>query len=491
MFAVTVRSADLVEGRLNSEAYAPEILAARAVTRGSGLRVQALLDLVRAPINNSIRDVSDELDAPGASVPMYRPADIAEGWCELSTAPKLTAAFEAMHAKSRVWPGDIVLGIAGTVAVAGRVPPGAAHGNINGSSARIAPKPGSEGYLLSYLNSRFGRSAMLQWAVGAVQRHLNLEDLPAVEVVTANEDAQRYIGSKVRQAEVLREWARSLESAFRRAVAINVPDATGRGRQSRVSPRDLDLDLNPGRFTPDRLEVRRALKAQGARPVENLARIVTENSGDVSRSTRYLGLDGISQTSVDLTFQTVADAGIDGTCRILRPGAAISKLRPYLNKAALIPGDLGPLVGSTEVLCVASETVHPGFLYGVLKLDSTLRQLNPVASGATHPRVGTDEVLDVLVPWREDHEALGRSLERAQKAYFGARALVSAARLLVEALIERKVTEAELIAASKDPAADRALLSRLAEDGLDGTGRRLFSDLDALDLLLAEARPPQ
>jgi type I restriction enzyme S subunit len=61
-----------------------------------------------------------------------------------------------------------------------------------------------------------------------------------------------------------------------------------------------------------------------------------------------------------------------------------------------------------------------------------------------------------------------------------AKSLVKCARFLVEALIEGKITEAELIAAGKDADADRALLTRLRVDGLDGAGTRLFPDIDAL-----------
>jgi len=66
-----------------------------------------------------------------------------------------------------------------------------------------------------------------------------------------------------------------------------------------------------------------------------------------------------------------------------------------------------------------------------------------------------------------------------------ARALVTAARLLAEALIERKVTEAELIAAGTDPAADRAMLARFTIAGLDAPCDPLFPDLDALAALIA------
>jgi type I restriction enzyme S subunit len=76
----------------------------------------------------------------------------------------------------------------------------------------------------------------------------------------------------------------------------------------------------------------------------------------------------------------------------------------------------------------------------------------------------------------------------ANKATKMAKALTNSARFLVEALIEGKVTEAELIAAGKDADADRALLARLWDDGLDGAGTRLLPDIDALFDLIAQVQ---
>jgi type I restriction enzyme S subunit len=66
---------------------------------------------------------------------------------------------------------------------------------------------------------------------------------------------------------------------------------------------------------------------------------------------------------------------------------------------------------------------------------------------------------------------------------------------LIEALIEGKVTEAELVNAQEalergDKTADRALLSRLTRKGVDVSGEPpLFPDLDALYALLAQTEP--
>lgn len=424
---------------------------------------------------------------------MVRIQDFDDPFVDIARSATVDTAHEAGFSRARCRTGDLLIAIGGypgRLGILGRTPPHIDVVNVNQHVVRLRLRepPPTNYFLAAVLMTQYGFRLLARQVSGSVQAGVNVEDLREIRVPRFAANAEWHVGDKVRQAEALREWARTTESRFRQTVAVDVPDATGRGRQCRVPSGDLDLDLNPGRFTPDRLEVRRALSRSGARLVDSFGTVAADNIASPAPDARYLGLDGISTSSIDITLQRFADASVSGTCRALPRGAAISKLRPYLNKAVFIPGGHSQVVGSTELLCVRSETVHPGYVYGVLKLDTTVRQLNPVASGATHPRVGADEVLDLLVPWRDGHEVLGASLERAQQAYLAARALVTAARLLVEALIERKVTEAELIAAGKEADADRALLARLTEDGLDGVGAPLFSDLDSLAGLLAEAQ---
>lgn len=80
---------------------------------------------------------------------------------------------------------------------------------------------------------------------------------------------------------------------------------------------------------------------------------------------------------------------------------------------------------------------------------------------------------------------IGAKLQLADKLSRLSERLVASAKLLVEALIERNVTEDELIYAHTrleqgDESADRAILSRLYEGGWDATETRpLFPDMDA------------
>lgn len=188
--------------RLNAEAYAPDYLQDSEALHATGLPLRPLGDLVTAPINNSIRGVTDALGQLDGEVPMFRPADISGLWASSETAPLLPRSFEAAHAKSRVFPGDIVLSIAGTIGTAGRVPPTVEYGNINGSSARLCVREDVRGYLLVLLNTPLGMRLTTRWAVGAVQRHLNLEDLPGILFPVAPDGVLATLNKRVSKAEM-------------------------------------------------------------------------------------------------------------------------------------------------------------------------------------------------------------------------------------------------------------------------------------------------
>ncbi len=182
-------------GRLNAEAYQQEFLNNDRVLRASGWTLSRLGDLVSAPINNSIRGVTEHLTNNGNGVPMFRPADIDGLWMDQESAPRIGAAFESEHAKARVAPGDIVLAIAGTVAAVGRIGENVSQGNINGSSARIRLPAPLRGFALFFLASPFGQRELMRWAVGSVQKHLNLEDLTEVRTPNSWSGALRAVRS--------------------------------------------------------------------------------------------------------------------------------------------------------------------------------------------------------------------------------------------------------------------------------------------------------
>lgn len=348
-------------------------------------------------------------------------------------------------------------------------------------------------YLVAVLSSEYAAIARSRLRTNLNVEFLSPDDLVTIPLPVPESDAaQAYISDKVRQAERLRARARSLEAAFRTAIEERYPAIFGpiqlRGRTNRASVAELDGDLSPGAFNPERVRIRRYLRENGGRRLDSLAVITTPTTNSYRLQDAYLGLDGISSASSMLTLSTVADDEVGGTVRVLPEGPAISKLRPYLNKACYVPAEMAGTFGSTELLCIRpNKGISGWFLYGVLKLESSVRQLNPVSTGSTHPRIDRADVMELMIPWHEEHEELGAELARSQQVYFCASRLTAAAKLLVEALIDNHVSEAELQTAHADRSEDRALLGRLTAKGLGVAGEPpLFPDLDQLEQALAE-----
>ena len=117
-------------------------------------------------------------------------------------------------------------------------------------------------------------------------------------------------------------------------------------------------------------------------------------------------------------------------------------------------------------------------------------------AGSSYPAIDESVPLKVLVPRYADEVVREKGARWYQSfhAQVLAEKLTTAAKLLVEALIEGKVTEAELVLAQEalergDATADRALLRRLTRQGLDVPGQPpLFPDLDALYTLLNQTK---
>lgn len=479
----------LLKHRLDGAYYDPSALALDARLRqlGNARPLESLRDAER-PITNGVRGP----EFVDSTFKLIRLQDCIEWEVRADLALSISIKQFNENARCRLRRDDVVVAIGGYVGNAAVVIDDAAA-VIGQHSARVslaASGPMDSRFLVAYLNAEPGRVQFARLMRGTVQQGLNLEDVQEIEVPVFVPLAQRYIADKVRQAERLRERARRLEAEFRNAVTIAIPPSSSMAaKTSRVGTGELGRNLNPGAYTPDRRAVRTAIRAVGGRPLDTLADVESPTTDSYSASAPYIGLDAIDSATCGLKPSTAAAESVAGTSRLLREGPALSRLRPYLNKVAYIPPTLAGGIGSTELLLVRPKTGVDGwFLYGVLKLESSIRQLNPVATGSTHPRVDREDVLDLLVPWRDEHENLGGKLRTAQACYFGSAGLTLTATTLVEHLIDGRLKEADLVAAQRaleagEPGADREILKSLRRSA-EPSAMPLIADVDALYALL-------
>ncbi len=243
-------------------------------------------------------------------------------------------------------------------------------------------------------------------------------------------------------------------------------------KHSKAFPSDITYTLNPGAFDEERLRVQSYLIKNKGVKLSTVANVFGDTTKNYLPDTTYIGLNSISRNSCQLSPSTIEKEEVKGTCRLLPEGPVIAKLRPYLNKVSYIPKQLKGSVGSTELMCVKPKgELSAWYLYGALKSEATLKQIRPVATGATHPRIDKYDLNEVILPIVAEQERLGLLLEKSQKAYFESSKLTEAAKLLVEALIEKDATEAELIAAQQalendDNTKDRVILRKLTNKAM-------------------------
>lgn len=401
--------------------------------------------------------------------------------------------------RSSVCYGDLLLNIVGASIGRACVYSLSDEGNTNQAVA-IVKNNGSVDmhFLSSWVNTNFSQKIIAAQQSGNARDNFDLYQVRETEVPNFDDLIQKYIGDKVRQAERLRVWAKSLEQQFTQALQSYAGESFKDCRTGRkycfAKKSDISYTLNPGAFDEERLRVQTHIKALGGVKLGSIATVSGRTTSDYAESRTYIGLDAIPSNSCKLSPTTAGEAEISGSSRILPEGPVVAKLRPYLNKVSYIPSFLAGSIGSTELMCVQPKGDISGwYLYGVLKSELALKQIRPVATGATHPRIDQYDVINLVVPVLDNQEELGEFLHLAQKAYFSAKDCVLAAKLLVEALIEGMLTEQQLIDAQKaldtdDKSLDRNILSRLTTNGLDSDGDPLITDLDQLYDLLAQSQ---
>ncbi|WP_320706361.1 restriction endonuclease subunit S [Enterobacter cloacae] len=510
MFFINVKPSDLLD-RITAEPYAPEYVNCAKVLGKSSLSIKKLGCIVSKKINNSIRGVTGQLDIPGATIPMFRPADIADGVANIETAPKLTSEFEEPHEKSRVYPGDIVLGIAGSVGTLGRVQRGIRFGNINGSSARLAfDSDELSGYILAFLSSKYGQSNLLRFGVGSVPKHLNLEDQPKVEVALTDISAQKYIGDKVRQSEQLRTWAKRSEKwaleLFNKQVDWSF-EVLKVGKINKVLVSELNGRLDLKYNSPARLALLRHIKNKQITTTE-LVRLV-----DISAMIGWKGLTtdyytnfgpwllrGVEFRDGVIEFEKLVSVDRDKYLEQpqihLKEGDIAFSKDGTIGKAIVIPELANDMAAGSTIARLRLKKVNeinPYYLELVLNHDFVQVQVESFATGIAQPHITQEWIAQLIIPRVKYEQVIGEYLSIHHLANNNSKILIQAAKTLVESLIEGQLTERQLIEAQQaledgDNSLDQAILSKLSAKGYAIEGATpLFSDVDELYSLLEEA----
>jgi type I restriction enzyme S subunit len=499
MFRVRV-SFHTLGNRLDSEHYDPEALALEALLR-SRPGLQRIGDIVnpRRHITNGVRGPALE-DSP---YKLVRLQDCKE-W-EIDTSRCLTISQYQFddNRRCRLFPGDVVVAIGGYLGNAAVV--STAVPAVIGQHSALLPfghsTTNDPRYLVAFLNSRMGEIQFRRWSRGSIQTGLNLEDIGDIEILCPDGAAQSYIGSKVRQAEALRTWARnslSVANAYHKSLYSPLIGDT-KWRPFKLSAQELCDLLASEAYPPDVAEYFRSNSSislgEACYIYSGTTKLNAENAqGGVEQATSRSCTGQFIRRPCNRVVPPRTNDKYLRRGDIIVTNAAHDK--SYIGKDYTLYHDDRPNFPSTKVLVLrpSREHVPASYLHHVLKSPLGYRQTQAVIRGIS-AGIAPDDMERIRIPLptlasdeRDRWFAMDEDVYQAGFTLEVASCLTNSSRFLVEALIEGKVTEAELIEAGKDADADRALLARLRDDGLDGAGSPLFSDIDAMFELIEQVK---
>ena len=497
MFVVRVPGAG-VQPRLDAGFYDPQYLEDE---RALHVFARSTLDQIRlsgVPIRYGVIRPRET----ASSSRMIRIQDFDDPFVDLDRSASIDPRQMQEFARAECRAGDLLVAIGGYPGRIGIVPvfpQGVQLVNINQHIARIRVDSSTVdcAFLAAFLLCGVGRRLLARQVSGSVQAGINLEDLREIRVPVPMCDVQAYIGDKIRQAEVLRAHARGLgREATEFFEPIHARTFDGWRGAWRRNPAKLgEGRLDSWFYAPAPTDLVDRLSAAGV-TLGRRVRPVRGSAFDRSSAISYFEIGGLDVATGCAWPSTVQPGTIPSRAqRSIRPwDLLVSTVRPERKNVALVgPQRAGQqLVASTGFSVLrASSPAEAAFVCWYLRSDAGTDQLLRWNTGATYPAIDDDVPLQVLMPnYAEDLiQRLGRRWMQIPEGLDAARQMTASARLLVEALIDRKVTEAELVAAHSDATADRALMQRLTQEGLDVDGApRLFDDLDRLEELLEEAR---
>jgi|GEM_PF-1296974 len=417
----------------------------------------------------------------------------------------VTRETHALLKKSRVGPGDIVVSTSGTIGLCAVWPASLGQGNSNQDTIKFNPnsKDYDNYFLAAWIVSRYGQAFLEREAGGGVQQHVYLYNFKRILLPRPDIKAQRYIGDKVRQAERLRERAAALQ---RELDALACPEAV-RGalgiqdtKFNRLAASGLNARLDGKYYGRRAMAVLKACHEAGGVCIRDLKPKVSNGFEyrEFSATGRpYITVSEVTSGRLDTTnapripmdVKVPPKATVNPRCAfVVRTGSVGVAVKAQAEDSdACISSHLIRLEFDREAIAAAVAAWLNGSAGKCLQ--------EKITYGGVQPQISQEELLELPLPSQllDTAEQILMLWETRERCLRTAGRLVTAAKLLIEALIERRLSETCLIEAQRaiqhgDHTPDRDLLGRLASNGLDVTGApKLFPDLDMLYRTLKDA----
>lgn len=439
-----------------------------------------------------------ECDDPQATV-FFKIGDLQEPFIKPENLTHITEGSAEILSEARVCPGDILVSIAGTIGACGLVPELEVNGyTANQALAKIRPLKINRYFLLSFMLTDQFKKVIKREAGGGVQKNLYLHNFSRLPIIKPCDEIQAYIGNKVRQAERLRQRAKNLkldrEELLETLCGLQLPESS---LTSNVPLEALTARLDAKYNGSDVLALRDSLR-NNSKEIGDLIKSKSngfECRNFVDAGRRYITVSEVSSGRLNLSTapQISFEVTVPGKAQLTEESLLVVRTGSLGHAVTPQPEDVGSAISSHLIHLKCKSRERANALGAFLSSPIGLRLQLAASYGAVQPQLSQDELLKIRVPNKiiENEGRLYDSSSLEERTRRSAEKLVSAAKFLVEALIEGQVTEAELIEAQNDSEKNRQILSKLTFKGYEVDGAEpLFPNIDELFQLLDETDNP-
>ncbi|MEX5592512.1 hypothetical protein [Pseudomonas orientalis] len=497
IFHINRVTPDKIQDFLTAQTYRPEITKAKE-------KIKALpWAFLQSVCTRPIRQGKSPSYTEGSGLLCIKPKNTNEMIVSLEELSNIQPASKDEVAGQRLQKDDIVITRSGSGTI-GRASIFLSEKEIytNDHLFIVRTDAADSHYTCAFLNTYWGHRLLEAGISGSTgQLNLSNEHIKRITLYTPAELAQKYIGDKVRQAERLRAWASAQGAAVESLVsneAMKSACAATETQHNRPQLDDLSHRLDPKYYGNRAVAVFRQAKALG-KPLSSLVKGIANGFEErvfFNTGRDYITVTEVSSGRLDLSSAPkIAHTTEVPDKAIIHERCALVVRTGSIGTAVKVDArDRGAVISSHLIRLEFAEEADAAAVAAYLCSPAGKILQHKISYGAVQPQIGQDELLALPIPQfvLDAKEQILTFVTEQESAVRASKALTTTAKLLVEALIESQITEAELITAAKALQAgtdrlDRYILSRLNTDGIDGQGPTLFNDLDELYRLLAQA----
>lgn len=303
----------------------------------------------------------------------------------------------------------------------------------------------SSGYLVVYLNSRFGLALMQRQFQGNVQEHLSLPDGRKIPVPLLGEGFQQRVEWFLRGADTSLHKATDSLSRAETTLTTSLGLANWQPQQPLSYIRRASQTFTAGRldaeyFTPRVSELLERLRASG-RTVGNVAparreRFVPGGAGEF----RYIEIGNIgSDGTANVDIVDMPEAPSRATQFVRAGDVLTSSVRPIRRLSALVLSEQDGAVASSGFVVLQPRDVPAEVLLTYLRLPVICELMDLHTSASLYPAISETDLLDLPLPFipESESERIVRCVREAHVTRRRARDLLATAQRAVEIAIEQ------------------------------------------------------